>query len=265
VGAETTRFVGSVPELYDRYLGPVLFGPYARELAARMPPAKNVLEIAAGTGRLTRRLLAVMAPDSVLVATDLNEPMLDEARKHIDDARVQWEVADAQELPFDNVRFDAVLCQFGLMFVPDKLLALREMRRVLRPGGTALVSVWNAMERNAAQQLVQELASAAFPADPPRFLETPFSMPDRDALAALATEAGFAAVRVDTVARIADAPVAAEFATGLVRGNPLWHQLVERGVDANAFEAKVTAALVDKFGDSPCRSPLSAHVLSAVA
>ena len=265
MGAETTRFVDSVPALYDRYLGPVLFGPYARELASRMPAAKNVLEIAAGTGRLTRRLLAVMAPDSIVVATDLNQPMLDEARKHIDDTRVQWEVADAQELPFAKATFDAVLCQFGLMFVPDKLLALHEMRRVLRPGGTALVSVWNAMERNAAQQLVHELACSAFPVDPPRFLETPFSMSDRDRLAVLATDAGFAAVRVDTVARIADAPVAADFATGLVRGNPLWHQLVERGVDAQAFESQVTAALVDKFGDSPCRSPLSAHVLTAIA
>ena len=265
MGAETTRFVGSVPELYERYLGPVLFGPYARELAARLPPAKNVLEIAAGTGRLTRRLLAVIAPDSVVVATDLNEPMLDEARRHVTDPRVQWQVADAQALPFPDRTFDAVLCQFGLMFVPDKLLALREMRRVLRPGGTALISVWNALASNAAQNLVHELARAAFPDDPPLFLETPFSMPDRDGLVALATEAGFAAVRVDTVARIADAPSAADFAIGLVRGNPLWHQLVERGVDAGGFEAKVTAELVSRFGDSPCRSPLSAHVLTAVA
>jgi len=266
VGSETTRFVGSVPELYDRLLGPVLFAPYARDLARRLPArAHRVLEIAAGTGVATRELLAVLPRDAVVVATDLNEPMLVEARVHVSDPRVQWHTADAQALPFPAGSFDTVVCQFGLMFVPDKLLAAREMRRVLHPGGTLLVNTWNTMSHNAAQHCVHQLASAAFPDDPPRFLETPFSMPDPAALVELAREVGFADAHVETVAEVAEAPVAADFAIGLVRGVPLWHQLVDRGVDAQAFEAEVTAALVRDFGDSPCRSPLSAHVLVAVA
>jgi len=266
VGSETTRFDGSVPELYDRYLGPVLFEPYARDLASRVPAsAREALEIAAGTGRLTRRLLDVLASDAVVVATDLNEPMLVEARAQIVDSRVRWQAADAQALPFPAGSFDLVACQFGLMFMPDKLLAVREMRRVLRASGALLVNVWNAMELNAAQHLVHRMACAAFADDPPRFLEAPFSMPDPAALAALAREAGFAQVTVETVAQVADAPVVADFVVGLVRGTPLWHQLVDRGVDARAFETEVAAMLVRDFGDSPCRSPLSAHVLMAIA
>lgn len=266
MSSDVTRFVGSIPELYDRHLGPVLFDPYARDLARRLPAAvRRVLEIAAGTGRVTRQLVTRLAGDGELVATDLNEPMLAEARRHVADARVRWQTADAQALPLPDESFDAVACQFGLMFVPDKALALREMRRVLRPGGLALVSTWDALERNPATQVLQELAFASFPADPPRFMLTPFSMPDPEQLRQLARDAGFAEARVDTVAATGEAASAAHLATGFVRGNPLWNQLVERGVDAPAFEAKVTAELVRHFGDSPCRSALSAHVLTAVA
>lgn len=264
---ETSRFVGSVPEVYDRYLGPVLFEPFAVDLSRRLPAeARLVLEIAAGTGRVTRQLLAQLATDGRLVATDLNEPMLVEAHQRIgNDPRVSWQTADAQALPFDETRFDAIACQFGLMFMPDPLAALREMRRVLRPGGALLLNTWNAMRTNQAQHLVHELACAAFPHDPPRFLEVPFSLPDPHGLASRVRDAGFSEVRVETVGKVAEAGSAADFAIGLVRGTPLWHQLVERGVDAPAFEADVVARLIRDFGDAPCRSGLSAHVVTAVA
>jgi ubiquinone/menaquinone biosynthesis C-methylase UbiE len=266
VASETTRFAGSIPALYDRHLGPVLFEPYARDIAARLPAdVKRVLEIAAGTGRVTRHLVAALPPDAELVASDLNEPMIEEARWQIVDSRVTWQAADAQALPFPDHRFDAVVCQFGLMFVPDKALALREMRRVLRPGGTLLLSVWDALEHNPATLVLHTLAIDTFPNDPPLFFKVPFSMNDAAALEAIARDAGFASVRVETVRKTGEATSAADLATGLVRGNPLWNQLVERGVDAPAFEAKAAAALAREFGDSPCCSQLSAHVLSAVA
>lgn len=246
----------------------MLFEPYAHELAKRVPPtAQRVLEVAAGTGRVTRQLLRTLAADAALVATDLNEPMLAEAQRRIGpDPRVTWQAADAQALPFEDASFDAVVCQFGIMFVPDKPLALREMRRVLRPRGTLLVTTWNVLERNGATLLLQDLAIETFPDDPPTFfMKTPFSMPDPDEMRALAHDAGFAAVRIETVDKVGEAESAAHFATGLVRGNPLWNELVERGVDAAAFEAKVAAALARAYGDQPNRSPLSAHVLTAVA
>lgn len=267
MSSATTRFVGSIPELYDRHMGPVLFEPYAHDAARRLPAdARRVLEVAAGTGRVTRQLLARLPADGELVASDLNPPMLEEAARRLgQDARLTFQQADAQALPFADRRFDTVVCQFGLMFVPDKGLALREMRRVLRPGGTLLLSTWDALERNPATVVLQDLVMQTFPDDPPLFMKTPFSMTDPAELEALAREAGFAKVVVETVALTGESESAAHLATGLVRGNPLWNQLVERGADAAAFEAAVRAALIRAFGDVPCRSALSAHVVTAVA
>jgi len=152
-----------------------------------------------------------------------------------------------------------------LMFVPDQARALREMRRVLRPGGRVLLTTWDRLEHNAASELLHRLAVALTPDDPPAFMLTPFSLFDPDALQAACASAGFAEVRVETVAATGESVSAADFAIGLVRGNPLWNQLVERGVDASAFERQVAAALAARFGDRPCRHPLSAHVAAAVA
>lgn len=264
--SEPTRFTGAIPELYDRHLGPVLFEPYARELARRLPPgATRVLEVAAGTGRVSRHLLSALPATGTLLATDLNEPMLARAAQVITDARVTWKAADAQALPLSDGEVDAVVCQFGLMFVPDKPLALREMRRVLRTGGTLLLDTWDRFEHNEATQVLHELALATFPDDPPTFMLTPFSMHDREALRALVSDAGFSRVEVETVQHTGHSESAADFAIGMVRGNPLWNQLVERGVDAAAFERTVAAALAARFGDRPCRSSLSAHVVTAIA
>lgn len=265
--SSVTRFVGQIPELYERHLGPVLFEPYARDLVARLPQdTRRVLELASGTGRVTRHLLAALPADGELVATDLNEPMIAEGRARLpDDPRLRWQTADAQAIPFGDETFDVVVCQFGLMFVPDKLLALREMRRVLRPGSRLLLSTWDDVVRNPATKVLHELAMAAFPTDPPMFMKTPFSMPDPNALRRLVSDAGFGEVHVDTVAKTAEASSAADLATGFVRGNPLWGQLVERGVDGDTFQARVAEALTRAFGAAPCRSALSAHVVSAVA
>lgn len=264
--SSTTAFTGTIPALYDRHLGPALFEPYAIDLARRLPAtARDVLEIAAGTGRVTRQLLSVMAPEARLVATDLNAAMIERAAAVIADPRVTWQVADAQQLPVPDASRDAVVCQFGLMFVPDKPLALREMRRALRPGGTLLLSTWNALEKNPWSQQLHALVTAAMPSDPPLFMLTPFSMPDPAALRALVTEAGFAEARVDTVELVGEASSAAHLATGMVRGNPLAGQLAERGMAADEMVTRVAEMLVREFGDAPCRASLSAHVVTAIA
>ena len=130
-------FSGSIPSLYDRYLGPVVFEPYAQDLANRLSTlnAERVLETAAGTGIVTRALVSSLAPNVNIVATDLNQPMLDHAAKAVSSSRVSWQKVDAQALPFPDGTFDAVVCQFGVMFFPDKQQAYREARRVLKPGG----------------------------------------------------------------------------------------------------------------------------------
>jgi len=238
----TTAFVGSVPELYDRLNGPVFFEPYARDLARRVPDgARRVLEVAAGTGRVTRHLVARLPADGELIATDLNPTMIDYARSVIDDPRITWRTADAQALPLPDADVDAVVCQLGLW-------------RVLRPGGVALVNTWDTLAVNRGTGIVHEVALAACPADPPRFYETPHSMHDRDALAALFRAAGFARVEVETVAAVGESESAALAARGLLRGTPLIGQLLERAA---------AARLAAEFGDHPCRHPLAAHVVTA--
>ena len=256
-----TLFAGSIPELYDRHMGPVLFEPYALEIAARLPAqAVRVLEVAAGTGRVTRRLVA---PSRELVVTDLNEPMLVEAKKHVADPRVTWRTADAQELPFPDGSFDAVVCAFGLMFPPDRRRVMREFCRVLRRGGTLVTSTWDGLAHNPASEALHQLALALLPDDPPSFMATPFSLHDPAELRGLAGD--FSQAEVETVQRDGIAESAAHLATGFVRGNPLYNQLVERGVDAPAFEARVAAMLAERFGDRPCTTPMSAHFLTATA
>lgn len=263
--SSVTSFVGSIPELYDRHLGPVLFEPYARDLVARVPAGtRRILEVASGTGRVTKHLAAKLPPDGELLATDLNAPMIDEGKRRVTDPRVKWEVADAQAL--GGARdYDVVVCQFGLMFVPDKHLALTEMRRVLKSGGMLLLSTWDDLSKNPATLVLHELAYAAVPNDPPTFMKTPFSMPDPAALEKLVAAAGFSQVRVDTVATTGEASSAADVANGFVRGNPLYNQLTERNVDADALQAKVAQALAKAFGEAPCRMPQSAHVVTAIA
>ena len=165
-------FAGSIPALYDRYLGPLIFAEYAADLAKRaaaLQPAR-VLETAAGTGIVTRAMVRAVPAGVEIIATDLNQAMLDFAAAQPGAARVTWRQADAQRLPFEDSSFDAVLCQFGAMFFPDRGVAYREARRVLRPGGHFLFNVWDRIEENEFTYLLTEAVAALFPDDPPRFL-----------------------------------------------------------------------------------------------
>src|SRR5437588_6693592 len=191
---DNAAFVGSIPANYDRYLGPTLFEPYAADLVTRVdvPDGSAVLEIACGTGIVTRRLRDRLAASTKLVATDLNEAMMNHAsRKFGEDENVEWKQADATDLPFSDQSFDAVLCQFGLMFVPDKPQAIRETHRVLKPGGKFHFSVWDAIERNDLARVAHETISRFFEDNPPDFYQIPFSLHDRSAIESLLTGAEF--------------------------------------------------------------------------
>src|SRR3954469_16338179 len=165
-------FAGSIPRIYDAYMVPMIFEPYARDLAQRLKaiPAKRVLEIAAGTGIVTRLLAEALAPDVSIIASDLNPAMLEHAST-IGTARpVQWRQADAMALPFDDASFDAVVCQFGAMFFPDRSRGYAEVMRVLAPGGTFVFNAWDRLEDNEFGACVTAAAAAVCPDDPPRFL-----------------------------------------------------------------------------------------------
>jgi ubiquinone/menaquinone biosynthesis C-methylase UbiE len=269
MGAEAARFTGSIPEHYDRHLGPVIFDPYAEDLVRRVPlrDGIEVLETACGTGRVTRRLLERLPRRGRLVATDLNEAMLEYAQRKLPgDPRIEWRAADATALPFADASFDAVVCQFGVMFYPDKDAGAREARRVLRPGGTYLLNVWDDFAHNAFGRVAHQTIAGFFPTDPPAFYLTPFGYSDPAAIRDSLERAGFREVAIEHVDREAKSVSARELAIGAVRGNPVSTMIEERGtVSLDQVIEAVSQAFAREGGEAPFRSPIRALVVTARA
>ena len=262
------RYQGTIPEFYHRYLGPVMFEPYAADLARRIsvPGGGSILEIACGTGMLTRQLYRQVAPSVRLVATDLNEPMIDFARSQTDrDAKIEWRPADATALPFPDASFDAVVCQFGVMFFPDKKVAFNEARRVLPAGGLLAFNVWGAFERNPYARIAHETVGRFFPEDPPEFFHVPFGFSDREVLRQLLTDSGFGEIEFEWVTLQAKSPSARSFALGLIEGYPVSLAIKERGLAPEPVVEAVAAALTRFGGDQPFSSTMGALVVTARA
>lgn len=257
-----TPFTHSTPVLYDRFMGPLLFEPYANVVARRAAHLRprSVLETAAGTGILTRALHREL-PQSAIVATDLNPVMLEVAAQRLDSVGVEFRMADAQNLPFDDASFDLVVCQFGVMFFPDKVRAHAEARRVLRPGGHYLLVTFDDIERNPVPQAAGRAVAALFPADPPAYMQRgPFSYADRARIEQDLRDAGFSDVTLDTVV-LASRVDARDAAQGMVLGSPLRAELERRDASVldRALEA-VASALAPWDGRD---AQLSAHVTVA--
>jgi ubiquinone/menaquinone biosynthesis C-methylase UbiE len=259
-----TSFIGSIPAFYHRHIGPFLFEPYARDMARRIPARDGVrvLETACGTGIVTRELLRRLPESAQLTATDLNQAMIDFAQTQMAaDPRLEWRAADAQQLPFGDAAFDAVVMQFGIMFVPDKPLAVREAKRVLKSGGKLTYSAWDAFARNAFSRITHATFEQMFDADPPTFYQTPFGDPDPEVHRERLLTAGFRDVQVEGVDVEAVSESAEHLAIGLVRGNPV---TIPEGsaLTIDDVERHVAEALRDELGDHPLRCPLHAWVVT---
>ena len=259
-------FTGPIPELYERYLGPMLFEPYACDMARRFAGFDGaLLEIAAGTGRVTRALAEAVAPSAGIVATDLNEAMIARAADLVVASNVRWQQADAQALPFADATFDAVACQFGVMFFPDKSGAYAEVRRVLKPGGRYVFSVWDSLTHNDLSRVAQAAMGALFPDDPPDFMaRVPFGYHDDAVIRGALADAGFGAVAVERVALKTPAASAADAATGFCLGTPMRAEIEARtpGQLAGAVET-VTEALTAAFGPRAINGASQALVVTA--
>jgi ubiquinone/menaquinone biosynthesis C-methylase UbiE len=261
------QFSGSIPAAYDRYLGPVFFQAYAEDIAARLKLDANasVLEVACGTGILTRVLRDVLPAGTRLVASDLNDAMIQIAgEKFQKDEAVEWRQADACDLPFDDRSFDAVVCQFGFMFVPDKALAARETHRVLKPGGVFLFNVWDSLEHNDLGRIAHETIASFFENDPPAFYQVPFGYHDHAEIKCVLEGAGFQEVRLEVVTKTSGSAPAGAVAEGLVRGSPVALAIAERdpsllGVISNA----VAAALRRHCAGDTVSVPMRAIVVEA--
>jgi ubiquinone/menaquinone biosynthesis C-methylase UbiE len=261
------NFRGSIPALYDRYLGPMIFAPYAEDMAARLAGLAEgaLLETAAGTGMVTRALDARLPRAVSILATDLSQPMLDHAAGQLSSERVSWRQADAQALPFPDGMFDAVVCQFGAMFFQDRPRAFAEAHRVLKPGGRFLFSVWDRIEANEFPDAVVQAVAALFPEDPPVFLaRTPHGHHDVEALRAELRAAGFATVEAEAVERESRAPDARAVAIGFCQGTPMRGEIEAHGAGALAAATEAAAAAIAaRFGEGPVAGRIRAHVLTA--
>src|SRR5262249_40869430 len=262
-------FAGSIPDIYDRFLVPLIFEPYARDLAERLAKVapRDLLETAAGTGVLTREATARLPASTRIIATDLNQPMLDHAKtRHSSDGRVEWRRADALALPFEDQDFDAVACQFGVMFFPDKVAGYKEARRVLKPGGYFIFNVWDRISENDFADTVTGALAAVFPDDPPRFLaRTPHGYHDADKIRADLHAAGFANVSVDTVDARSKAPSARDPAIAYCQGTPLRNEIEACGASRmEEATAKAAEALARRFGNGAVDGRIRAFVITAV-
>ncbi len=261
-------FAGSIPEMYDRLMVPLIFEPYAVDLAARVAAAapKDVLETAAGTGVVTRAVAARLPPGVRITVTDLNQPMLDYAMaKQSGDKRITWKQADALALPFDDQSFDVVACEFGAMFFPDKVKGYKEARRVLKPGGRFLFSVWDKISENDFADTITDALAEIFPRDPPRFLaRTPHGYHDGKQIRGELAEAGFTAVTIDAVDARSKAASPRDPAIAYCQGTPLRNEIEARGApgleEATNYAVE---AMAKKYGKDAVDGRIRAFVITA--
>lgn len=249
----TSNFTGSIPTVYEEGLVPVIFTDFAQNMARRVAelgPTK-VLELASGTGVVTRLLRNRLSPECTLVASDLNDPMLAIARRKFKaDERVSFESVDAMNLPFENQSFDVLTCQYGVMFFPDKIQSFTEAHRMLKDGGHYIFSTWDSLARNPFATIVQRVIEDTFAEDPPGFYKVPFHYHDPDAIRLDMQKAGFSAVTVEQHHMRKAIPSMDVFANALVYGNPLYEEIKMRHGDADAMVASIKQALVAKCGQS---------------
>lgn len=259
-------FSGSIPKLYEQYLVPLIFEPYAVDLKKRIAAtdAAQILEIAAGTGVATRAMASI-DKDISIIATDLNQAMLDEAAATGTSHPVQWQQADAMALPFPDQTFDMVVCQFGVMFFPNKPEAFSEVRRVLKSNGMFIFSVWDDISQNELAATVTQALEKYFPNDPPRFMaRTPHGYHDPAIIVHDLAAGGFEKPpQIDTVIARSRAVSAQECAIAYCQGTPLRNEIEAR--DKNGLEnitATVAASIEERFGKHAIDAKIQALVIT---
>lgn len=259
-------FSGSVPNHYDQYIGPMFFEPYAVEVSNRIDPSAVdvALELASGTGRVTRHLRDVLPSTSKLIASDISPDMLAVAKEKLKAANIDWQIIDAQELPFDDDSIDLVVCCFGYMFVPEKSKAFAEAHRVLRSGGMFLFTTWDRLESIGPSHVYRKIAKKYLTEPLPKSYDLPFSMSDELAIKEMVQEAGFSKILIEKVSKQAINNTSKEAAQGLTEGGALYKEIMSRNPAwVEEIKSSVEKELTEKFGKAPMVAPMSAIICQA--
>jgi SAM-dependent methyltransferase len=252
---------GSAPEVYERYLVPALFAPFAERLIelTAPQPGDRVLDVACGTG-IVGRLAAMLGAHAVGV--DSNPLMLEVARAV--DPSIEWLESEAGELPFPDASFDLVLCQAGFQYFPDRAASLREMRRVLAPGGRLAISVWRAVEHQPGWLLLAEALDRHAGPEVGAIMRAPFAFSSADALRDLVRAAGFRDVAVEIQIEAVRFPSAKDLLLRQEAASPLAEPMSAlTGGARHALVRDLTEAMRPYADDDGVSFPQETHVVTA--
>ncbi len=259
-------FSGSIPKHYDQFSGPMFFEPYSVEVSSRIDPSSVdvALELASGTGRVTRHLRDVLGSTTKLIASDVSPDMLAVAKEKLKALDINWEMIDAQQLPFEDDSIDLVVCCFGYMFVPDKLKAFGEAYRVLRPGGMLLFTTWDKLELIGASYVYRNIAKKYLKEPLPESYNLPFSMNDESAIKEMLQKVGFSKISIESVSKLSVSPTAKEASEGLTQGGVIYNAIMNQNPEwVEEIKSLVEKELSQKFGEAPMVAPMSAVISQA--
>lgn len=259
-------FSGSIPHHYEQYLGPMFFEPYAIEVSKRIDTiaVQFALELCCGTGRVTRHLREVIPSTAKLIASDISPDMLAVAKEKLKTSNIDWQIIDAQDLPFDDNSVDLVVCCFGYMLVPDKSKAYAEAHRVLKPGGVLLFATWDKLEHNAASYVYRTVAKKYLTEPLPEIFKLPFSMNDDEEIKKDLQQTGFSKISIERVEKVSVSSTANEAAYGLAQGGVIYNEIVKRNPAwIEEIKETVEKELTEKFGAAPMKAPMRALITQA--
>lgn len=258
-------FNGSIPQHYEDYLTAFLFDGFAKDIVKRVKASntENVLELASGTGAVTQLLSQYLPATTSITATDLENGMLNLARKKLGASNITWATVDMTDIPYGDNAFDTIVCQFGVMLVPDKLKALQEMYRVLKPGGQLLFNVWGDIHANQIWDIGGKLIESFLGANPILQDPGPFSLSEKNTLQLL-QKAGFINSTAKVVNQIGSIETAAMAAKGFIEGLPVVVAIIKKDPSLlPKIQEALEIELANKLGDHPLKSTLQAFVFEA--
>jgi len=260
------QFTGSIPAHYDQYLGPLFFEPYAEEVAERISGIQinTALELAAGTGRVTKHLRRALPQNARLIASDVSAEMLEIAKEKLEGEKVEWRIIDLNDLPFEDNSIDLIVCCFGYMFATDKVKAYSEALRVLKNGGMLLIATWDRLSAIGASNVYRQVVKKYLPDPPPASFGLPFSMHDEEEIKNDLQKAGFSAIKIERVQKLSTSDTAKNAAIGLSQGGTIYNEIMKINPAAvDEIKEEVEKQLTEKYGVAPMVARMSALITQA--